>query len=147
MSKEIWEPIPGLDITADVSSHGRIRVFDVKYKDYQIEKAIKLHKGGIPKIYLPVGGKASQFTVKNLVAVAHVPNPDQCRYVRCIDGDEKNVKASNLQWSKTHGVDTKYKIANEDVPMIRMRREHGETYRAIAEDYGISESYVAKLCN
>lgn len=90
MSKEIWKTI---DICKDfqISSHGRVR-----YKKSKEIKTPSENKMGY-RIYLkrPVGVKF----VHRLVADAFIPNPDNCRYIKHLDGNKRNNKVENLKWT------------------------------------------------
>jgi len=146
--KEKWKPIEGLDITAEISNKGRVRVYDVRSHGYHIEQGLKNHyKGGdgLWRIYLPVGGVATSHRIDRLVGQYHIANPNKYRHLNFKDGDKRNVWANNLEWVKNLGNHGKrWKLDDRDIADIRIEAQH-KTLTAIATQRDISVSYVSRI--
>lgn len=57
------------------------------------------HKGyRYISVYLPETGKSKKITVHKLVALAHIPNPDNLPHINHKDGNRLNNAAWNLEW-------------------------------------------------
>lgn len=54
-----------------------------------------------PKVVLSGGKKRRLAYIRELVATAFIPNPDNLPYIIHKDGDLQNCEASNLEWSAT----------------------------------------------
>ncbi len=52
-------------------------------------------------IYSNPGEKKKIILCHKFIAMLFVPNPNSYKYVRALDGDYTNLKASNLGWFKT----------------------------------------------
>ena len=71
------------------SPHGRILSHQIDYKGYH-------------RVVLQAGRKHRiQTGVHRLVALCHIPNPENKPEVNHIDGDKDNNHVSNLQWATT----------------------------------------------
>jgi len=101
--------------------------------------------------------------VHRLVATLYVDNPDNLPLVNHKDGDKLNNSADNLEWcdhsgnlrhayrtgltSKAGVLHPSNKLVDEDIHDIRERRRLGETYRSIANAYGMCTTTISKICN
>lgn len=65
------------------------------YEDVLVERKI------VPSVCLFKGKKFKNFDIKDLVAKAFIPNPENLPFVRHKDGDFTNNNVSNLYWSET----------------------------------------------
>jgi len=45
-------------------------------------------------------GSDKSISMFNLVARLFIPNPNNCKFVQAIDGNNSNYRASNLEWVK-----------------------------------------------
>ena len=62
-------------------------------------------------------GEVRKITLKIEVAKAYVLNPNNYKYVECIDGDETNLHFTNLRWvAKRPGGN--YRASKKGVPVI-----------------------------
>lgn len=81
----------------EVNENGEVRhritkrMLKVNYNVYGIPRYYFYDKTHFPKPQRVV-------YARDLVAAAFVPNPNNYTLVRNIDGDVKNVSASNLEW-------------------------------------------------
>ena len=89
-----WEWIEGFQGYYAVSSQGNV-------KNIRSGKILKPNTYG--SVQLGKGGPTRQ--VKKLVAKAFVKNPEGLKYIKFLDGNERNFKAENLQWSYVDYVD------------------------------------------
>lgn len=142
MSMEIWKPILGFEDCGFVSNMGRVRG-----RFGKIRKTF-VNNSGYARVGFH-GGKTTLF-VHRLVARAFCEGYDDHLEVNHKDGDKLNNAADNLEWvtgSQNHkhafalGLKTHNRhnmiIQDGDLPHLLERRKAGETYRAIADDYGV----------
>lgn len=101
---EEWKEVPNCP-KFEVSNHGRIRTWK-EHKYLSFGKLITL-KGK--------DGKHNTYGVGMLVARLFLPNPDNCKRVRRIDGDSFNHHVQNLEWIVTK---TRVSREVEDIPVV-----------------------------
>lgn len=137
-----WKPIVGFEDCGEVSNTGLIR------NKRGVIRKTSVAKNG----YERVGFHGGQTTiaVHRLVARAFCEGYDEHLEVNHKDGDKLNNVAENLEWV-TKSDNIKHAFANglkthnrhnmiiqdEDLPQLLERRKTGETYRSIADDYGV----------
>lgn len=98
MNNEIWRDIEGYDGDYQISNFGRVKSRK-KVKGVRRELIMSLiSTSGWMTVTLFKKGVGIPFQIHRLVAKAFVPNPDNRRQVRHIDGDRKNNRADNLIW-------------------------------------------------
>lgn len=106
---EVWKDIPGYEGLYQASSLGRIKALKkvrsiggrCNMRSYP-EKVMHLRK--LPKkkylyVTLCKNGQARSHTVHRLIALTHVPNPNNFPVVDHLDTDTFNNAASNLAWT------------------------------------------------
>lgn len=103
---EQWKTIEGF-CNYEVSNFGDVRLKDTYrktvtgtrlYKGKMI--AINQQKGGYLTVYMKNdSGVWKTVSIHRIVAKAFIPNPDNKREVNHIDGDKKNNKLDNLEWT------------------------------------------------
>ena len=108
MVEEIYKPIVGYESSYEVSNYGNVRSLDRvtdgidKWdRDFRIRgKQIKPWVAGTkyPTVELSINSKGKSYLVHRLLAIAHIPNPDNLPYVNHIDGNKLNNHISNLEW-------------------------------------------------
>lgn len=87
---EEWKHIKGLPSCYEISSAGNVRI---DWVDHYEPVEIKHTKMG-PTVYI----LSNTYKIHRLVAEAFLPNPENKRMVRHIDGDLTNNDVSNLEW-------------------------------------------------
>ena len=114
MQTEIWKDIPNFELY-QVSSLGRIRNKVTGF----IRKNVNSF-GLYETIILFNNGKQRLFLVHRLVAKVFIPNPENKKEVNHIDGNKKNNRVENLEWttrqenalhSVRNGLQTKEQLA------------------------------------
>lgn len=117
-------------------------------------------KDGYSRVCMQVDGKTVNRQIHRLVAEAFIPDDGEKEHAAHIDGVKSNNHASNLRWSTraeneadkaTHGTKVlgmsqkSARLCDKDIPEIRKRIASGETNRAIASDYGVSDVAISKI--
>ena len=100
--EEIWKDIKGFEDKYQVSNLGRIKSLERKNsRGNQIrEKILKLiyDKDGYLLVNLYKNSKKKTYKVHRLVALAHIPNPNNYPQVNHKDENPSNNHISNLEW-------------------------------------------------
>ena len=102
---EEWRDVVGYEGLYLVSSFGRV-VSMAKYVNNRFQYIYKEPRLMIPhdngestqSVTLSNNGKDRKFHIPILVASNFIPNPNKCKAVRMIDGNNKNYHVSNLEW-------------------------------------------------
>lgn len=68
-----------------------------------------------------------------------VPNPNQYKYLKHLDGDRKNIHYTNLEWSKHRS----RSAGKKDDILVAVTQ--GMSMTQIAEELGVSEPYIRKV--
>lgn len=91
--REIWEDIEGYQQKYQVSNLGNI-------KNIKTNKILKPQKGykGYMKVVLCTEQGYKQVRVHRLVALYHIPNPNNYPSINHIDGNKTNNRVENLEW-------------------------------------------------
>lgn len=106
--EEIWKDtgLRGARSRYEVSNFGNMRkVHMVDGIDAYIRPLRVFHQvradRGIERMYvsLRTDGKSKSWSIHQLVAQCFVDNPENCRYIKHIDGNPLNNVASNLRWT------------------------------------------------
>ena len=154
---ELWRDIPEF-LGCKVSSWGR-----VMGPRGRLYKSRRRSSADIRcNVTLPIKGtRGKTFLVSRLVMSAFIGDSDL--HVLHKDGNPNNNNIANLKYgtdadnwedTKLHGTHLRAtrarkggKLDYTKVGEIRSRKAAGETYKKIAEDYGISQSYVSTIVN
>lgn len=103
MSEEIWKDIKGFENLYQVSNYGRVKKMKFYNMDrpviLSIKKTKKRGKYSYNTISLIKDKKVYTGYIHKLVAEAFIPNENNYKYIRFIDGDKSNCHYQNLQWS------------------------------------------------
>lgn len=91
--KEEWKKIDGYNGMYSVSNYGKV-VNNKTGKEMEIKYNYKF-----PVVVLSKGGKATKHPVCLLVARAFMDNPNNDYLVRFIDGNKRNSRVDNLEWT------------------------------------------------
>lgn len=157
---EIWKDVVGYEEYFQISNHGRL----LSKRTNKILKQ-RITKSGYCTVATKIGGrsgKAHCFRVHRLVADAFLNKTDPDFVVNHIDGNKLNNHLSNLEWvsisyNNKHSYDTGLrippqgddntlrKLSNEQVAIIRQRRENGESCRSLGREYDISHVQISRI--
>ena len=121
--QEIWKFVQGYEGIYEVSSCGRVRRYnrciyanrnrstnDLWMFDNAVVKQYvrKLRNGTTCLVvHLSKNGDQRTKTVSHIVAESFVPNPEQKKFVKHVDGDYTNNHASNLEWCSMQELNNK----------------------------------------
>ena len=89
---EKWKIIEGFE-NYEISNLGRVKNIN-KNKLMTISK----RKNGYCTVKLSKNGKAKEYKVHRLVALAFIPNPKQYPHINHKDENKENNSVSNLEW-------------------------------------------------
>lgn len=98
MTEEIYKPIPGWE-EYEVSTLGKVRKIECG-------TFVAQFLTGVPEYYYCNLGKAPKrklMRVHRLVALAHIPNPDNMPHVDHINKDPHDNHVNNLRWVNVRG--------------------------------------------
>lgn len=108
--QEIWLPINGFESFYEISNIGNIKALaktidiGIGRLQHHAEKLMKTNiaSNGYLMVRLTTNKVSKTFTVHRLVALHHVPNPNNYNILNHKDGNKRNPAADNLEWS-TYG--------------------------------------------
>ena len=168
---EEWREVAGYEGLYEVSSFGRIRSLErtkvtrnrwgqvIEARVPQKVRRLNIKPGGYRNINLSKDGVVTTFPVQRVVCEAFHGPPAVGMEAAHWDGDPANNREDNLRWATPvenqsdrvrHGRDPggsrngRAKITPEIVSAIR-RRLASETGKALAAEYGISQSQVVHI--
>ena len=102
---EEWLDVFGFEGLYKVSSLGRVvslaKYVNNRFKNvYKEPRLLMPHNNGesTQSVLLSKDGVDRKYHIPKLVASTFIPNPNCCKAVRMIDGDNKNYRVSNLEW-------------------------------------------------
>ena len=121
------------------------------YHEYKQSGRCKLHKyifndsGRVISYVYGTSGEVKKVTLKIEIAKAYVPNPNDYKFVECIDGDETNLHANNLRWvEKRQGGNYRYPKRGKPVICIETNQRFNSGYSA-AHVIGCSPTRIAQV--
>ena len=146
---ELWKPIRGYEDAGCVSNMGRI-----KGKSGKIRKTF-VSNNGYERVAIYSEGKRFTMSLHRLIAMTFCDGCEDGLVVNHKDGNKLNNCASNLEWvsvseNSKHGYHslnrqpTRHwlRVPDAEIANIIRRRKSGETYKSIAEDYGVEQSAI-----
>lgn len=97
-NEEIWRSIPGFP-KYEVNQYGLVRYADTK----EIKESGSNHSGNEKEFKSTIrligpDNKSRSKPLHRLIALAHVPNPNNYKIVAFKDNDETNISVNNLEW-------------------------------------------------
>ena len=126
------------------------------------EKSFHSCKKGYQRCCLTVDGKKKSFLVHRVVALVHLPNPENKPQINHKDGNKKNNNVWNLEWTTDkenveHSVATglvkrgkerpNAKLSDEEVlELRRLREEEHLTYYELGRRFNIAYQTAHKVC-
>lgn len=155
MNDEVWGSLPELKGLFEVSNLGNVRTV----KSKQLRKA-QLQKLGYRRISLRVDSELLGYQLHRLVALVHIPNPNDYREINHIDGDKENNNVDNLEWctrsqNMSHafrtGLVSNRGILNprarlSELTVINIRHCRGElTNEKLGKIFNVPTSTVARI--
>jgi len=161
-SREVWLPITGYEGLYDVSSLGRVRSLEGRYRTRETPKILKLvvNSHGYLQVTLYKEGDVWTPRVHVLVAEAFLGKKPKGMQIRHLDGDRTNAKKNNLAYG-THADNEQDKVVHgthargsrhgnavlteDDVLCIKRSLCLGEKQRVIATVYGVSRSTITDI--
>lgn len=167
---EQWRDIPGWEGWYQVSSHGNVRSLPrvMVRKDRRLcmargRQLALINKGPYKRVNLYRIGAYESPLVHSLVARAFLPNPECKPQVNHINGVQWDNRVDNLEWATssenmshasrcgllgTVGESSHFaKLSAAQVVEIRAQFAGGISQRAIARDFGISQSQVSRIAS
>lgn len=121
----------------------------------------QISNSGYEMVKLMAEGKCKACTIHRLVALAFIPNPKNKQFVNHKDGNKLNNCVENLEWvspseNLKHAYDnglmshkgennSRSKLKNVDIPVIRERIRNGEMLKTIAKDYNVHYSVISGI--
>ena len=175
LTSELWRPVPGYEGFYEVSDQGNVRSvtriirgkpnWGTRIMESQLMsksltgKRYKVSGQGYLCVRLCQNGKGTLFHVARLVASAFIPNPTNLPQVDHVDGNPRNDVVRNLNWVTNQENQIRavkngqhkpvrgekqptHILTREQVLAIRMS---GKYQRAIAKEFGISKTQVARI--
>lgn len=138
--KEEWKAVRGFEDTHKVSSSGKVIRYNGE-RTYEIKPSVTQRKNSKPiiNVNLISGDKKRYATLGRVVAEAFIPNPNNYKYVKHIDGDYSNNSVENLMWDNSY-------VSSYHVKVNVMGKEYDSIEEA-AKETGISKHIIMKGCN
>lgn len=158
---EIWKDIEGFEKIYLVSNLARVKRIMHRKNPTNTIMTTSLNSNGYHRLSLCLNGKRYDRILSRLVAIAHIPNPDNKPEVNHLRGKDDN-RACSLEWSTTkenirHAWDTGLSTSKKgqdanmskltEKEVLEIRAIKGMTKRNIAKLYNIGEAAVGKIIN
>ena len=165
MNEEKWKPVLGYEDTYEVSNYGNVRRMAGSYRTPIARPRKLVPRGKYFQVILSRDGRVTLQWVHRLVAAAFLgPPTDRMYQVNHIDGNGRNNRVENLEWTDhsgnmTHAYATglRYavysvgsdnvnsKLTEADIPAIFDRRHCGESLESIGRSYGVTKACIWQI--
>lgn len=166
-----WRNIKDYEGLYQVSECGEIKSLDRKSKRkdgrFNVYKGKVLKQGknnrGYNVITLTKNGTQKTFLVHRIVAMNFIKNVENKKFVNHIDGDKRNNRSENLEWTtfeenikhawenkiykpiKSESVNTA-KLNHEKVKNIR-KNARNKSVKELAKEYGVTSTTISNVLN
>ena len=143
--KETWKAVKGFEDTHKVSSNGKVvKIYKTAHGEKricEIKPSVTERKNSKPIINVNLidGSKKRYATLGRVVAEAFIPNPDNCKYVKHIDGNYANNSVENLKWDNSY-------VSSYHVKINIAGKEYNSIEEA-SKETGLSKYTILKACN
>lgn len=160
--EEIWKTYPKYTFI-EVSNLGRVRIKDRWVPCNGGERLVKGHilkqwvrKNGYVEVSFGMNRKTVNLLVHRIVAICHIPNPDNLPEVNHKDNNPKNNVASNLEWcSREYNEAYKKNFGTSHAqiqgrPIVAVNQNTGEVFwfesqHEAGRQLGIDQSSITKV--
>lgn len=115
----------------------------------------KVGASGYRMVVITIGHKKQYHNVHRLIAMAFLPNPNNCREVNHKDGNKLNNSVENLEWVTTRqnqlhaitsGLRPSLKLDFEKAREIRQLYDTGKyTHSQLAEKFGVKKTQIGYI--
>lgn len=156
---ERWKPVNGFEGSYEISNRGVVKSVP---RVVQRTTSVYTRRGrllklgsieGYPAAFLWKDGKQYARLVHRMVAEAFIRNPKNKPEVNHKDGNKRNNRKKNLEWSTTSGNHLhayatglrKRKLTDDDVKDIRTRVQQGEVQSQLAREYSVSRATICSI--
>lgn len=147
---EEWKDIKGYEGKYQVSSCGRVK--SLSNNKTRKERILKpnIDNKGYKTVCLCMNGNVKRFLIHRLVAIAFIPNPNNCPIINHMDENSKNNHVSNLEWCTykyNNNYGTKPKRMSE-IMKVKMAGENNPMYGRTGDKnpfYGKHHTEEAKM--
>lgn len=160
---EVWKEIPGYEGHYEASSCGRIRSLvmqsgpNLVLRKTPRIKSVYASKGGYLKTDLSKGNKCRTEYIHRLVLMAFKGVPANSQEGAHLNGIRSDNRLENLEWTtravnhshkNQHGTqligerNPQAKLTDALVREMRLKYCNGQSYRSLANEYGLSKSYT-----
>lgn len=171
MTEEIWKGIEGYETLYQISNQGIVKSLDriIKHKTGKLQpiKGLILkgdtNNAGYHRIRLFSISSKERVFVHRLVAQTFIPNPLNLPCVNHKDGNKKNNRVDNLEWTNypdnikhaystglaIHPVGEQWhnsKLTETKVLAIRAKGST-VTQQSLADEFGVSRRAIGKILN
>lgn len=154
--------IRSIDRLCYVENHGKTRCSVTQKRKGRIIIPYRSKRTGYYMVVLSKNGVHKTKNIHRLMAVAHIPNPENKPQVNHKDGNKVNNKIENLEWvthkeNIIHAFENKLvkgsvgegshlsKLKKEDVLIIRDMLSKGVSMGVIARKYLVSRSSIFSI--
>lgn len=141
---EVWKKVNSIE---GFEEYGNYEVSNLgKIRNCISNKILKprVLKSGYLLVCLSTNGKAKNFYLHRLIALAFLPNPNNFTDVDHINSDKTNNAIDNLQWL-SHENNVK-KSNNKQVLCIELNRIFESTTEA-SKQLGLEQCNISRCCN
>lgn len=105
---EIWRPVAGFEETHECSNYGRVRSIPRETRNRcgpfmtrgKVLRPCLVASGTVVYHLTAADGRNVTRQAIRIIAEAWVPNPERCSHVYAKDGDQRNARPENVEWTE-----------------------------------------------